>query len=246
MNRFAKGVTAALGLMLFLVGVGAVDAQGPIRGGVLNGKAKSLPKPEYTDDMRAMGLAGPVQIVVTIGEDGDVISAELAAPKNDDDPVPHPMLVDSALNAAYKAKFSPTTLSGNPVQVTGVIVYNFSSMPPRDAEQYTVVQREDGQQGRVPKQISGGVLNGKAMELPRPEYPSAARAVYASGIVTVQVVIDENGLISSAEAVSGHALLRPAAVEAARNARFAPTMLQGIPIKVTGVLTYNFVAPARP
>jgi protein TonB len=93
----------------------------------------------------------------------------------------------------------------------------------------------------VPKQISGGVLNGKATSLPKPPYPPAARAVRASGAVSVQVLIDESGNVVSASAVSGHPLLRAAAVQAARGARFSPTMLSGQAVKVSGVITYNFV-----
>jgi protein TonB len=89
--------------------------------------------------------------------------------------------------------------------------------------------------------ISGGVLNGKAANLPQPTYPPAARAVRAAGVVNVQVTVDERGDVVSAEAVSGHPLLRAAAVAAARQAKFAPTKLSGQSVKVTGVITYNFV-----
>lgn len=92
-----------------------------------------------------------------------------------------------------------------------------------------------------PKTISGGVLNGKATSLPKPPYPAAARAVRASGAVSVQVLISETGSVISATAVSGHPLLRPAAVAAARGAHFSPTLLSGQPVKVSGVITYNFV-----
>lgn len=90
--------------------------------------------------------------------------------------------------------------------------------------------------------ISGGVLNGKAISLPKPAYPPIARQAHASGTVVVQVVIDENGGVISARAVSGHPLLQAVAVGAARQARFSPTKLSGQPVKVTGVITYNFVA----
>lgn len=92
-----------------------------------------------------------------------------------------------------------------------------------------------------PKTVSGGVLNGKATSLPKPAYPAAARAVRAAGSVSVQVLIDENGRVVSASAVSGHPLLRAAAVSAAHGARFSPTLLSGQPVKVSGVITYNFV-----
>lgn len=90
--------------------------------------------------------------------------------------------------------------------------------------------------------ISGGVLNGKAISLPRPQYPPIAKAARASGTVVVQVLIDENGNVVSAKAVSGHPLLTAVAVSAARQARFSPTKLSGQPVKVTGVIQYNFVA----
>ena len=90
--------------------------------------------------------------------------------------------------------------------------------------------------------ISGGVLNGRAISLPKPAYPAIARQAHASGTVVVQVTIDENGSVISARAVSGHPLLQAVAVGAARQARFSPTKLSGQPVKVTGVITYNFVA----
>ncbi len=95
----------------------------------------------------------------------------------------------------------------------------------------------------VPKApISGGVLNGKAISLPKPPYPAIAKAAHASGKVTVQVTIDENGNVISAHAVGGHPLLQQAAVAAARGAKFSPTKLSGQPVKVTGVITYDFMA----
>jgi TonB family protein len=90
--------------------------------------------------------------------------------------------------------------------------------------------------------ISGGILNGKAISMPVPAYPMVARNVKVSGAVMVQVLVDEGGDVISAYAVSGHPLLQAAAVDAARKAKFSPTLLQGEPVKINGVLTYNFVA----
>ena len=89
--------------------------------------------------------------------------------------------------------------------------------------------------------VSGGVLNGKAISKPQPAYPPIAKAARASGTVTVQILVDESGRVVSASAVNGHPLLQQAAVAAARNARFSPTLLSGQPVKVSGVITYNFV-----
>ena len=90
------------------------------------------------------------------------------------------------------------------------------------------------------KPISGGVLNGKAISLPAPTYPDIARRAGAGGMVEVEVVIDLNGKVISAKATSGPAVLRQAAELAARLARFGPTLLSGQPMRVTGVISYNF------
>jgi TonB family protein len=93
----------------------------------------------------------------------------------------------------------------------------------------------------TPKTISGGVLNSKANPLVKPAYPPAARAVNASGAVSVQVTVDEQGKVISAAAVSGHPLLRGASEAAARATTFTPTLLSGVAVKVTGIIVYNFV-----
>jgi hypothetical protein len=85
--------------------------------------------------------------------------------------------------------------------------------------------------------INGGVLNGKAIYMPIPEVPAGD----ASGVVMVQVLVDEQGTVLEARAVSGPANLHVAAVNAARLARFSPTMLDGEPVRVSGTLSYNFV-----
>ncbi|HEX5884468.1 MAG TPA: energy transducer TonB, partial [Pyrinomonadaceae bacterium] len=84
--------------------------------------------------------------------------------------------------------------------------------------------------------ISGGMLNAKAIYLPLPEVPAGE----ATGVVLVAVVVDEQGAVVDARAVSGPQHLHAAAVNAARLARFSPTLLMGEPVRVTGTLSYNF------
>ena len=92
----------------------------------------------------------------------------------------------------------------------------------------------------VAKPIEGGVLNSKALTLPKPGYPDEAKRLKISGRVTVRVVVDENGKVTSAQATDGPVPLREAAEAAARQATFAPTTKDGITVKVTGTLTYDF------
>lgn len=92
-----------------------------------------------------------------------------------------------------------------------------------------------------PRILEGGVLNTKAASLPMPAYPAIARAAHADGDVQVRIMIDEGGNVIEATALSGHPLLRATAVNAARQAKFNPTRLQGEPVRVTGLLVYNFL-----
>ena len=241
MKLFAKSFSI---FMCLLIAVAAVAAQAvkTVNGGVLNGRAISLPKPEYPAEAKKDGAEGAIAVTISVDEEGNVTSATAAldyqtAMKAADGDMPeakpaHPLLREAAEKAAMGAKFAPTQLSGLPVKVAGLLIYNFVNSHDRD--------------GNSIKTVSGGVLNGKAVTLPKPDYPPAARAVGAGGTVMVQITIDEQGNVISAAAVSGHPLLQRAATDAARQATFSPTLLAGEPVKVSGVITYTFVAPVNP
>jgi TonB family protein len=97
---------------------------------------------------------------------------------------------------------------------------------------------------KVQGAVSVGALDAKATSKPEPTYPAIAKAARASGKVVVQVTVDESGQVILASAVSGHPLLQPAAVAAARRARFAPTLTTGKkPVNTIGTLTYVFEPP---
>ena len=90
----------------------------PVSGGVLNGKAISLPAPTYPDIARRMRQAGKVEVEVIVDENGKVISARATAGPT--------VLRDVAVEAAQRARFTPTKLSGQPVKISGRIDYNFT------------------------------------------------------------------------------------------------------------------------
>ena len=85
------------------------------------------------------------------------------------------------------------------------------------------------------------ILNGNAISLPKPKYPEIAKLTRTQGTVSVQILIDETGKVVSAKAVSGPPFLIPEAQKAAMQARFSPTVVGEQPVKVSGVITYNFV-----
>jgi periplasmic protein TonB len=90
----------------------------PVSGGVLNGVALSLPSPSYPESARRLRTAGVVTVEVVVDETGKVISAVATAGPA--------LLRDVAVQAALRARFTPTKLSGQPVKVSGIINYKFA------------------------------------------------------------------------------------------------------------------------
>jgi TonB family protein len=92
------------------------------------------------------------------------------------------------------------------------------------------------------KQIvqSEGVIRGNALMKPKPDYPTLARSTAIQGDVQIEITISEEGNVINAQVLSGHALLRKAALEAALRWKFNPTMLNKTPVKVQGILTFRF------
>ena len=162
----------------------------------------------------------------------DLVPKEISAKASDIPPVRKGVvtMVGSA-NSNAIAPVAPGTGTGQFISAPTRVETNDEPPPPAPTPKPTP---------HAP--ISGGVLNGKAVRLVTPPYPAIARSAHASGSVQVQVLIDENGSVISAHAVSGHPLLQAAAVAAARASKFTPTKLSGQPVKVNGVIIYNFVA----
>lgn len=140
----------------------------------------------------------------------------------------------SPLTPLQFTRRSPITVGGSPVVVD---IRNASFV----TNQAVVVDNAPPPPAPAPRApLSGGVLNGAAIVLPSPLYPDAARRMRTEGVVEVEVVIDENGKVVSAKAISGPAVLRDSAVQAALRARFTPSKLSGQAIKVSGKIVYNF------
>ena len=101
-------------------------------------------------------------------------------------------------------------------------------------------QQEQPSEGTKTVRKAGGVLQGSATRRVQPTYPQMAKAARISGAVVVEITIDVSGTVISASAVSGHPLLKDAAVAAAQQWKFEPTRLDGVPVKVIGTITFNF------
>jgi protein TonB len=135
----------------------------------------------------------------------------------------------TASNSATQIATLPVEMKTTGVAANQQVVVNLEAEPPPAPGPRPIL-----------KPISGGVLNGTALLLPQPFYPEAAKRMRTSGIVTVEVVLDETGKVVSATATSGPGILRDAAVQAALKAKFSPTKLSGQPVKVSGTINYKF------
>src|ERR1044072_1963844 len=92
----------------------------------------------------------------------------------------------------------------------------------------------------VAKPVDGGALDAKAVSKPKAVLSEEAKRLKLSGRITVKVIVDENGKVVSAQAMNGPAALREAAEAAAREASFTPVTQDGITVRVTGTLSYDF------
>lgn len=115
----------------------------------------------------------------------------------------------------------------------------------RIAEAKAMEQRADelqktGTDDKDEKETDPNILTGRATQKVAPKYPKEAKQQRAEGSVLIEVTINENGKVIDAHLFCGHPLLAKAALEAARKWLFVPTMLKGVPVKVSGLLTFNF------
>jgi outer membrane biosynthesis protein TonB len=214
--------------------------------GQTNDTAKLLSIKEYVipAEASAAGIDGQLGIAVWVNKQGSVDRAEVVAgpswpcnssPKNEIQKVR-----DGARDNMMTAKFSPAMKDGKP-QSAELFLTMTIGQTYEDFKKRKQQSAEKKDTDAEPHLIQGGVINGKALSLPKPEYPPEARATHASGVVEVEVLIDERGKVILAGAKNGLPALQNVSRDAACGARFSPTLLAGHPVKVSGIITYNFV-----
>ncbi len=203
---------------------------------------KKLVKPKLPTEAKETGLGGRLIAKVSVGASGDVVSVDAVVGPDwvceSVDRADVLALRRSAKDAALNTKFTPAIVGGRAVASKSEIVFQFRGSV-HDKNARIVGQESRDEESSAPQILYQGPHEVPA--LPKPDYPQTARAVGVSGSVNVKVVIDEQGRVFSAEAVSGNPLLRPVARIAACKATFKPTRLKGTPVRVAGILTYNFV-----
>lgn len=137
----------------------------------------------------------------------------------------------AAGNSIKLAPFDSLRLAQGVISNTPFVISESENAPPPPAAP------------RGTQKVAEGVLQGNAIAKVQPLYPAGAKRVNASGKVEVQVTISEAGRVIEATAISGHPLLRRAAVEAALKWVFNPTTLNRVPVQVQSILTFVFAPP---
>jgi TonB family protein len=145
--------------------------------------------------------------------------------KNNVDPLSSPLVASNNNTVPDTTKTNPTentnTNSGNSNTSNPT---NSTSTPPTD----------------LPTSLDVGSLIGYATETVKPAYPPIAKQMRLAGVVRVNVTVDENGIVSTAESVSGPSMLKRSASDAAKKWKFRPFLRDGQPIKANGFIDFNF------
>jgi TonB family protein len=232
-----KAVVVSLALVCF---GSYVQGQEPDR----VAKLVKAPKLIIPDEVGIARIDGTLWIGVSLDKTGAVKKIKfLLGPTLPCGPTPKTelKLLEEAVKANLAAAtFSPAIKNGNAVE--GEVQISLAVGNAYRAALKKRAEEEAKKSGEIKsKSVGGTVLNGRALKLPKPTYPAEARAMQASGAVRIEVLIAEDGSVLTAVPVSGHPLLQPAAADAACHAKFSPTLLSGQPVKVSGIINYNFV-----
>jgi TonB family protein len=204
-------------------------------------------QPEYPPG--GARVHGNVVLNILIDKRGNVVRARLVSG--------HPMLVQSAIDAVKRWKYKPYLLNGLPVKVETLAIVNF--VPINSSAQGVVGDHPGG----IPPGEPGGIAPSTLPPTPPapvpnrvrvaptfaekrlifaapPVYPAEARNKHIEGQVILHVIIDKKGNISRALLISGHPMLAPAAIDAVKQWKYTPYLLNNQPVEVETQVTVTF------
>jgi periplasmic protein TonB len=123
----------------------------------------------------------------------------------------------------------------------GVPGANLTEAPPPPPPTPTPVVKPTPAPTPVPVvRLTSVLTQGRVLRRVQPPYPAIAKAARIQGQVQIQIGISETGGVTDVTLLSGHPLLRDAALQAAKQWTFIPTELNGQRVRAIGLLTFNF------
>ncbi len=251
-------VSQIIRMMVAVVAMAAVAApvaalagqKPPVRvGGTVKAPVKIKDvAPVYPDLARQARLQGMVLIEATIDRDGSVVDTKVLRPV--------PLLESAAVEAVKQWKYEPTLLDGEPVPVLMVVTVSFTLKgaaqastpePAQAAASMTAavsaaraVATSTSAQQKPPVRVGGAVKEPKKIKDVAPVYPDEARQAGVQGMVIIETTIGTDGAVSDVKVLRSVALLEMAAVEAVKQWKYEPTLIDGEPVSVLMVVTVNF------
>lgn len=240
MNR--KCVFLVLGVTAVLFSTQLL-AQEPRRvrvgSGVQEVKLVHNPAPAYPALAKQAGIQGRVFLEVLIGGEGKIKQIRVVSG--------HPLLAQAAVDAVREWEYRPTFLNNEPVEVATTVEVNFVL----DGEQVSAVSDRTAQYSRMPAlpssaddarvRVNGELQESRLISKVNPEYPALARQARIQGVVRLEAAISKEGAVDKVQVISGHPLLLQPAIDAVRQWRYQPTLLNGEPVAVLTRIDVNFV-----
>jgi len=161
-----------------------------------------------------------------------------------------PTLAPTAIAAIKQWKYMPYVRDGEPISVVTTVQLNFS-LEANESSGVVVEPRasEDSSPPRIPLprriRVSSGVSQRLLEKKTAPEYPPDVRDAQIQGRVVLHAVIDKEGNVSTLELISGPSALARAAMEAVRQWKYRPYLLNGQAIEVDTTIQVNFMLAAE-
>ena len=193
-----------------------------------------------------------VVLKVLISKSGDVERVELVSG--------HPLLAPAAIEAVKQWKYLPYLLNGEPIEVETQVTVNFTLSDKPEAEgvagdrpggiprsEIGGVQSGVANSNSTPLiplhqrvRVSSGVMQSFVLSKVPPQYPQDAKDQHIQGVVVLKASIGKEGSVENLVLVSGHPLLAPAAIEAVKQWKYQPYLLNGAPVEVETQISVNF------
>lgn len=204
--------------------------------------------PIYPPQAKEQHIQGTVTLRVEISKTGAVEYVKLISG--------HPMLAPAAIEAVKQWKYKPFLLNGEAIAAETDVTVNFTladetaTGAPAGIEagkggvNSGVIPVDPGNAGgpAVPRRarVSQSVMQGMVVRKVQPEYPADARAEHIQGEVQLKATIDKEGNVANLQLISGHPVLAPAAIEAVRQWKYRPYLLNGEAVEIETTVTVNF------
>lgn len=252
----SRRLTALLLLLITLTALAsaqAVPQRVRVANTIISQQIVTKVAPAYPPLARQAKIQGAVVLKVQISKSGDVESLQLISG--------HPILAPAAIEAVKQWKYKPYLLNGEPVEVETSVTVNFTLSDKPAAE-------NEGAAGDVPGGIPGGVrfgVVGTVSSTPgnapnaatrvsvstavaqsllvtkvQPQYPADAKEQHLQGIVVLKVIIDKEGNVSNIQLITGLPELAPATIEAVKQWKYKPYLLNETPVEIETRIQVSF------